>query len=127
VTKKTRTWILAALMAASLTSCQESFDIRVFNRSRMELTAHSNDQTSAIQPGQSAVLQFPSKENGSTLHITSNRQHYCYALDFDLDRNGERLIAKHHVLQSYLDASLSLHLPAAQTGGKEEVVRANSC
>ena len=127
MTKNMASLILAALMAGSLASCQESFDIRVLNRSGTTLVAHSNDQTSTIQSGKSAVLPFPSKANGSTLRVSSNKQRHCYALNFDLDRNGERLIAEHHVLQSYLDASLSLHLPAAQADSREEVVRANSC
>jgi hypothetical protein len=123
---KLRTLLVEAVTAVTLCSCQTSFDMQLLNQTGVAITAKSNDSTSTIRPGESAILPFPSKQNGSILRVTSSVSDRCYPLGFDLDRNGARLITKHK-LHALLDEAFRLHLPAANSGGTEEVAQPQHC
>lgn len=117
---------MIAVMGA-LGSCMQEFEIQILNRSNVVVLAQSERQSAAIQLGESATLPFPQGNSGHTLVVKIGRRTVCYWLGFDIRRHGERLVVRSHILESYLDRSLRLHIPAANSGDTEEIVPAGKC
>jgi len=114
-------------LSAALSSCQGALNIEVTNDYPAAVTVRSIDTTVKVQPGRTAVVPFPSKQDGSLLRIAVATHWYCYRLDTPGFRIDDLPVGKHRPVEARLDTALRLRFANAVGNPAEQVVEGAAC